>query len=123
MDTLVGHLDCITSVAFTPDGNFLASGSWDSTVRLWSVNKCTILHVFTKHVGRVLCVCFTIDGKYLASSGQDTVIQMNSISDMILNFVPNPRERAMRAQKRFIFRIVFFFEKKNLEKRQKNTIF
>ncbi len=32
---MTGHTDRVTSVAFSPDGNFLVSGSFDDTVRLW----------------------------------------------------------------------------------------
>ncbi len=33
--TLKGHGDVVTSVAFSPDGKRLASGSWDRTVKVW----------------------------------------------------------------------------------------
>ena len=32
---LQGHTEWVTSVSFSPDGQTLASGSWDNTVRLW----------------------------------------------------------------------------------------
>ncbi len=36
---LQGHSSGITSVAFSPEGKYLASGSWDNTVKLWSMEN------------------------------------------------------------------------------------
>ena len=36
--TLTGHTDAVLSVAWSPDGTKLATGSWDATVRIWSVS-------------------------------------------------------------------------------------
>ena len=33
--TLIGHSSSVYSVAFSPDGQTLASGSWDNTIKLW----------------------------------------------------------------------------------------
>jgi len=33
--TLTGHSSFVYSVAFSPDGQTLASGSWDNTIKLW----------------------------------------------------------------------------------------
>ena len=35
MRTLTGHSDWVPSVAFSPDGNFVASGSWGTLVKIW----------------------------------------------------------------------------------------
>ncbi|MXW63908.1 MAG: WD40 repeat domain-containing protein, partial [Bacteroidetes bacterium SB0668_bin_1] len=39
--TLRGHRYWITSVAFSPDGNMLASGAWDCFINLWDVSGIT----------------------------------------------------------------------------------
>ena len=35
MRTLTGHSDIVFSVVFSPDGNLIASGSWDTLVKIW----------------------------------------------------------------------------------------
>jgi eukaryotic-like serine/threonine-protein kinase len=34
-----GHTGIVTSVAFTPDGRLLISGSWDRTVKVWDLTR------------------------------------------------------------------------------------
>jgi WD40 repeat protein len=44
LDTLQGHTDRIWSIAFSPDGMILASGSHDGSIKLWDVHMGTLLH-------------------------------------------------------------------------------
>ena len=62
--TLEGHTEIVTSVAFSPDGTLLASGSLDNTVKLWDVS--TERQIATLPGKQPALVAFSPDGKTLA---------------------------------------------------------
>ena len=74
--TLEGHTDNVWSVAFSPNGQTLASGSYDQTIRLWNVNTGHLLHTLTGHTNEVMSVAFSPDGQTLASASWDATIRL-----------------------------------------------
>jgi len=61
-----GHMGWVNSVSFSPDEKFLASGSWDKTVKVWEVGRWREV-ITLEHEDLVISVTFSPDGKFLAS--------------------------------------------------------
>ena len=66
----------VYSVAFSPDGKRLASGSADETVKLWDVATGQEVHTFKGHAMPVYSVAFSPDGKRLASGSHDATVKL-----------------------------------------------
>jgi len=71
-----GHVNDVLSVAFSPDGKTLASGSQDNTIKLWEVATGRELRTLSGHFGSVFSVAFSADGQTLASASADHTIRL-----------------------------------------------
>lgn len=74
--TLKGHTDQVLSVAISPDGQTIASGSKDKTVRLWDLTTQELINSLDKHPSGVQCVVFSPDGETLASSDENGTVYL-----------------------------------------------
>lgn len=63
-----GHAEAVVSLNFSADGQYLASGSGDTTVRLWDLNTETPHFTCTGHKQWVLCVAWSPDSSKVASA-------------------------------------------------------
>jgi len=74
--TLKGHRDSVTSVAFSPDGRKLATGSWDGAAKLWNIGGGQELATLKGHRSYVFSVAFSPDGKRLATGSWDRTVKL-----------------------------------------------
>ncbi len=74
--TLTGHGGTVYSVAFSPDGKMLASGSSDNTVKLWNSQTGALKQTLSGHSGTVQMIAFSPDGKILASASADKTLRL-----------------------------------------------
>jgi alpha-2-macroglobulin len=73
---LNGHTSWVSSVAISPNGQTIASGSDDGTVNLWDAHGHALLTTLAGHTESVLGVAFSADGKWLASSSKDKTVRV-----------------------------------------------
>ncbi|KAJ5471551.1 hypothetical protein N7530_008908 [Penicillium desertorum] len=77
---LEGHSDWVSSVAFSPQGGLLASGSYDKTIRIWDTATGALRLILNGHLGLVESVAFSPDGQRLVSGSEDKTIRLWDIA-------------------------------------------
>lgn len=65
------------------------SASFDSTVRLWDVERGVCIHTLTKHQEPVYSVAFSPDGKHLASGSFDKCVHIWNTTVSVMYTVTN----------------------------------
>jgi WD40 repeat protein len=80
--TLLEHSDEVRKIVFSPDGQFFASTSEDTIIKLWHRSD-ELLTTFYGHGGPVWSAAFSPDGKILASVGEDKTLIIWDIQEML----------------------------------------
>jgi WD40 repeat protein/serine/threonine protein kinase len=73
--TIDAHRHPVSALAFSPDDQWLASASFDRTVKLSDSRTGAFRGKFDLHTGTVDCVAFSLNGKRLASGGEDKTVR------------------------------------------------
>ena len=79
--TLKGHKGWVGGVAFSPDGETLATAAADGTVKLWHVGSGEVRRTLAGHKGHVTTVAFAPDGQTLATGGFDRAVRLWNVAD------------------------------------------
>ena len=74
--TLYGHTDGINSVASSPDGKKIVSGSSDKTLKVWDANTGQEILTLNGHTGKINSVAFSPDGKRIVSGSEDDTLKV-----------------------------------------------
>ena len=88
LDLFIGPTGNFNSVAFSPDGKTIASGSRDNTISLWDVDTAKEKGILKGQTGIVYSVAFNPDGNTIASGNEDSTIRLQ----------PKKREYSMDIQ-------------------------
>jgi WD40 repeat protein len=74
--TFIGHSSFINCLVFSPDGQLLASGSADKTIKIWEVATGSVIRTLKGHTGFVNFLAISPDGQLLVSASADRTIKV-----------------------------------------------
>ncbi len=100
------HSNPVTSVAFSPNGKLLITGSEDNSLKLWDVATGRVIRTFVGHSNWVTSVAFSPDAKRVVSGGADNSIRIWDVStgraerkiddtDMVMSVAFSPDGRSL----------------------------
>jgi WD40 repeat protein len=115
---LEGHENVVEFGAFSPNGKWVATGSWDRTARIWNAETGDLMHILEGHDGAVSYVAFSPSGDAIVTASLDPVARvwdvetgrkihdLNGHTGMIQQAVFNPQgDRLVTASSDFTARI------------------
>merc|ERR1711863_254330 len=91
--TLTRHKEPVYSVAFSPDGKFLASGSFDKCVHIWSTQSGQLIHSY-KGTGGIFEVCWNSRGDKVGASASDGTVFVLDLKN------PSPKAKRSKCLKK-----------------------
>lgn len=86
--TLTGHRSNCVSVSFHPFGEFFASGSLDTNLKIWDIRRKGCIHTYKEHTRGINTIKFSPDGRWVVSGGEDNSVKVSLVQFFSL---PDPR--------------------------------
>ncbi len=105
VNRLEGHNDIVWSIAFSPDGKLLASGSRDRTIKLWHPNGA-LIQTLEDHSDAITGLSFNPDGQTLASASRDKTVKLWRRHPITGKFFPKP-EKTLQGHTDWVFSVNF----------------
>ncbi|MBE9044840.1 caspase family protein [Pleurocapsales cyanobacterium LEGE 10410] len=78
--TLSGHQDTVSQIKYSPDGQLMASASWDKTIKLWDRSTGKLIDTL-KHEQGVNTIAFSSDSQILVTGSEDTTVKLWSLDN------------------------------------------
>jgi WD40 repeat protein len=94
---LSGHTDWVASLAFSPNGTFLVSGSNDKTTKLWDIQTGGVVKTFCGHTGRVLSVSISPDRTTIATGSDDEMLRLWDVRTGECRYIVDGHNRAVNS--------------------------
>jgi len=69
-------MDAVSNIAFHPSGNYLASASDDTSLKIWDLREGHLFYTLNGHEGATTCVAFSPQGDYFASGAADDQVMV-----------------------------------------------
>ncbi|OQR92233.1 notchless family protein [Thraustotheca clavata] len=76
IERLTGHVQPVNDLAFSPDGRYFASASFDKKVKIWNGSNGKFVATLTGHVGSVYQVCWSSDSRLIVSASKDSTVKV-----------------------------------------------
>lgn len=88
--TLEGHTNWVRALSFAPDGQTIASASYDQTIKLWNISG-VLVRTFRSNNGGLKSIQFSPDGQTIASGSIDGAIVLRSLQGTLLEVLEGHR--------------------------------